>query len=1617
MFYFCSFLDLKLKIELEDLRFLITQLYTLVFDAENVPTSLRHVIAVLFDRLSKRAKLHYQIRNSGVVLEWTKLFVFIGEYLKKSKRAPSISCISQTNQSILRSLRTSSRFFDEEASLFALRLCDENLFQPALPHLMSKGLVVVHYMISFSKPEVATKLKKIFEWITLYNHHKWYGAWLYPLKKIATFHSRTQADFKPYFRKIFRMLQSLLYDEGASSSAIDSECFDLLRNNPFKYAAKLLILVMDDECIILLKTLLNSNQTQCHPLESSAAVNSSTISHLALLIYHLSYYLHTARCRNPFLTPEVVADLASFLGDFAFLLIFSKDKHKSELAVHAIKHLSALRCTNVLKRLVDEAVDEICAPVFCESRFFALVGALGASARSLLSFKEHPRELERFLCALPALARHIAADHASKTILIFNLLLHVFHYLPICTISTSEIVEENQNYFFAENFIPDFNEISLCLNEFSVVYIQKTISLFESLSEVKKDSISMEGFLCEMCLNTTKIIFHQMSSEVYANAIKTIQIVAFPNKWNFDSSNQLAKLFGAFKGIDDSLFLQTFLTFYAEQLSVPLPSRSISACMFAANCVINMIEGSNKSLLPFASQIHAILRSLLDLNNENKVLKVGWKLFKKLLMNFLFIYSIDISSFGVPENLSNNYLKKFALNVDALQSPDFSQSNLLPNWHVPFEEGVLFAVELTQRHLVPLLIGSAFQSNSVYLGIKAFLKGIACLNFDLSVNSSVANYDRYRISFTKKISSCLLNDLQKIRENCITFLARSFDQNQLPSKNISYENQVERIKCYRDLFLARSFFPDKLNRSARAFKFLKQNFQIKKGAHDYARAIHVYRSDVLLMKRMQTSLINSHMDPLLNLGQFVASVAYDPYEDIRKVGLNVLVGCLAFYPEEQRAIVSALLSILKSSQKLSMYQLIGSFECFLQHQVQYFICSHFEIFDLFLRYALTIDLVEQSVDIFKYLIKSFLENLSYFALPNDSQSLGGLLDFLLQQTANLKRPLFVRVFAAKVFRLVFLKAPVEVSMKYAKIVFSQCFETDTCEIRDVFMRAFYCFYFKLIHSRDRNFPAETRIKTLFNAQTSTFATLNVEQNKGLLPEEALELQNVIEEILEISQIKEKDLNSTPKPFESFIGLLIEEESRKRRRNIAFFKTILQIVPEEAAVFMFFVAFKNLLLSLTLHSHDQNNIHHPCTLKNRITCAHELLAAIFLAFKRNAEFRLNSLTDWTALLADCWMRVSFDATDDICNTIKIIFRRKSLEKTPPAFREFAHFVLGWKHASDATHSLLLAHKVTSLQSSLFQSLPFEITAEFEKKVFENISFFVSVLYVESAARQASIFCLLACKERRDRCLELMLLQSCSEISVKKFFCQFALFFFEDYKFSAGNLHENALLVRIIKQIFGFEDANDDAYRVLLARTKKTLANVEVESCLFMELLGFLLESDVHWADLKVNLLTMQGVFYKSFFYFNDESKQQVLNLLERFSAAKQSSDLKNQLAVFSCEILKYFLAADKIVEYFEHSMREYSRDQRTISERYTFVLQMIAALNVLPYRIEPWMPSLLTHLAQISLKESGAVLSSIQKFYSNFKKSHCESWHEDATLFTAEQLDFISCLNVAPSYFS
>jgi proteasome activator subunit 4 len=87
----------------------------------------------------------------------------------------------------------------------------------------------------------------------------------------------------------------------------------------------------------------------------------------------------------------------------------------------------------------------------------------------------------------------------------------------------------------------------------------------------------------------------------------------------------------------------------------------------------------------------------------------------------------------------------------------------------------------------------------------------------------------------------------------------------------------------------------------------------------------------------------------------------------------------------------------------------------------------------------------------------------------------------------------------------------------------------------------------------------------------------------------------------------------------------------------------------------------------------------------------------------------------------------------------------------------------------------------------------------------------------------------------------------------------------------------------------------------------------------------------------------------------------------------------------------------------------------IRQRHAAILGVCALVDSYPYTVERWMPELLCAVLAEHTYDPAPIASTVRRCAAGFRKTHQDTWHEDAKRFDEGQLAALSTLLTGSSY--
>eukprot|EP00474_Spongospora_subterranea_P007350 CRZ07808.1 hypothetical protein [Spongospora subterranea] len=151
------------------------------------------------------------------------------------------------------------------------------------------------------------------------------------------------------------------------------------------------------------------------------------------------------------------------------------------------------------------------------------------------------------------------------------------------------------------------------------------------------------------------------------------------------------------------------------------------------------------------------------------------------------------------------------------------------------------------------------------------------------------------------------------------------------------------------------------------------------------------------------------------------------------------------------------------------------------------------------------------------------------------------------------------------------------------------------------------------------------------------------------------------------------------------------------------------------------------------------------------------------------------------------------------------------------------------------------------------------------------------------------------------------------------------------------------------------------------------------------------------------------------------KARVNGLLEMYEALCSDSRAecrdaaaKNLTALFSC--VGGLISVDKFIRKFMKKAKADAQNSEGLLSRHAALLALSALIRSEPYRIPEWMPMTLAFCAPL-VYDPAPIGPSLQKVFTEFMRTHQDTWHIDQEKFSEDELTAVKEATVAPSYFA
>ncbi|KAI8975614.1 hypothetical protein BDF20DRAFT_879640 [Mycotypha africana] len=241
-----------------------------------------------------------------------------------------------------------------------------------------------------------------------------------------------------------------------------------------------------------------------------------------------------------------------------------------------------------------------------------------------------------------------------------------------------------------------------------------------------------------------------------------------------------------------------------------------------------------------------------------------------------------------------------------------------------------------------------------------------------------------------------------------------------------------------------------------------------------------------------------------------------------------------------------------------------------------------------------------------------------------------------------------------------------------------------------------------------------------------------------------------------------------------------------------------------------------------------------------------------------------------------------------------------------------------------------------------------------------------------------------------------------------------------------------------RLFEMQEIHDDQDLQLMAtRVLSSVSRINYPPAMIPDLIDQLivtLTTSGSW-HMRIRALPVLQVFFFKHIFLLD--KQHIVRIMETVGQMLMDSQIEvRQLAsetlggLVRCsqrdaikKLLTQFLA--KVDVRLPKRMRDKVTGKNIEPEgfaeatlsKHSGVLGISCLIGAFPYEVPEWMPSTLCKLAGCMAEPAAEIQATVRKTFSDFRRTHSDTWHEDMHKFTSDQLSILSDMLISPTYYA
>lgn len=776
-------------------------------------------------------------------------------------------------------------------------------------------------------------------------------------------------DWKPYIPKIFtRVMRSFNLPLGIKSRSNSRDNYD-----SYVSAVWIISMMGDDDCVQShLDNFFESVKSFYYP----SNIGKYTVKlqqFLSRLSRVFTDRVHRERYKKPSwetsipakfqLSEDRILKFVECLKPVVLLSMFNK--MGSFEAATCLQQLAQLKPAVVLPTLLDRtyaALDTLTEP----HQLTASLTCITAVARPLLSstqaFPDGPTHLIRLLTlVLPG----IDANDFRKAMVTFTFISTLVSLVPLVDCSqaafTMELSETEKEICAASGQFEDFVLLFMerCFAMIENCKFQPTSELNSGANMEKMDS--QEGMLGMGLTSTFHTILMQCSPQIFKVALK--HLFQFCSNKIFETKvagQMVADFCRAAARTDSEATLKLFIPYIHSSIENITSVEGVQdeeevdeELIWCLQLLSEVVRCNGLKILPYKQELVDVLKPCLDLKCK-RAFHFAAKILHHLIPSLILLYPMEWKSspydFGLPPE-EHLFIKDWGVSSDV--------DDVSMKWHIPSPEEKMFAKELLEAFLLPVLerLTQFTQGNEmtrdelqhnvdlvhhILQGSCGLLPDFQGPFLDKIEVKTLINRDREKNTVScgpdVSLGDCTRDNIAQNIHNLLVYVLSKCEDDTKTLFTI--------IKIYKALLLqfgvARAEF-DVRWKSAHAVKRAMQNKLCHKKRH--IRALLVERIQLQHEMRVldDRSCYMSALQELLITDLF--SLSTSVYTEVRAKAQKVLSLCFESFLYSARFLMDSIVGKLKPDPGVSHEQFKGSLYILLNTRVQYLMTHYWEIIE------------------------------------------------------------------------------------------------------------------------------------------------------------------------------------------------------------------------------------------------------------------------------------------------------------------------------------------------------------------------------------------------------------------------------------------------------------------------------------------------------------------------------------------------------------------------------------------------------------------------------------------------------------------------------------------------